>query len=1281
MALSQTGHTQASSPGVFSALQTEFIPQISQVLEPATVRSRFVSADAQQITAARLGGEMLRLNLFDDTVVAVQIERIRPTRSGYFISGRPDGVDWGEVRLVVNGPITVGTVVTPQGKYTIRWNGSGRHVIREIDPSAEPPEHDVQDDLVPSGPPQAPQAASPHDPLASTARPAESMYEDQPTEDGSEIRVLVVYTPAMQTRQGGTAGVEALIDLMIQSANQAFEISGINPRLVLAHTALVDYVSTDPHTDFGRLNSPSDGYMDEVHALRNEHAADLVHLLTAATHGQFLVAGLGKVFANKSLAQERYDAFALTADSSEESFTHEIGHNVGVRHDRYVYDSRLVVYPYAFGYVNSRAFEPGAPETARWRTIMATRDRCSDARFECPRLLRFSNPDQTHLGDPLGVPADDPTTGPDGPADARLTINGAAPWVGSYRSEACTNFSLSPEIPIASMDGGEVGLRVETTPGCLWEASSETPFLGLASDALHAGAGFVSFAVEANGTGEERFGTVTVAGTTIEVRQLATDDGICGRTPLVLQAIAGNLSCDEVTDEHLSQIEELLLRDEGLTSLKVGDFEGLSALRLLHLWGNRLTELPEGVFDGLSNLRYLFISNNQLSELSDGLFDGLSNLQALTLRDNRLSELSADVFAGLSSLEEVSLHDNRLTALPEGLLAGLSRLEELGLEGNRLTTLPDGLFAGLSNLYELNLRRNELSTLPDGLFADLTLLKRLDLRHNQLTALPNRAFQNLSELETLDLAVNRLSDLPDDTFAGLTALKDLHLIFNPLGALSDGLFADLARLKSLRLTNTELSMLPPGLLEDLPDLEFLGIASNAFDEIPPQFSRGQSRLRTLRLHSNRGDGTLSLSAGAFAGLPVLEELDFAYNLLSTLPPEVFSGLHALQELSLHGNLLEALPDGVFSGLTNLKVLDLTNNSSVDPLRLPVSLVQVGESQFKAVAPTGAPFTMELPVSVSANGSIKDSANPVAIPVGSDESAPVDVFRVAGATGDTVTLDLETLPPLPGNHVGYVLEKDVTLPIEIPLPDVAPPPEQLTGLEITTGIEQLDVSWTAVADAHGYKVQWKSGEEDYDEARQAVIAGSDMVSYSITGLTAGTEYTVRVIATKENTDDGPPSEEVTATPRSGDPDVNGDGVLDRNDALLMYYAYVYPGLVGDGETGGTAEFRQRFLAGYSGKTDPSDEDLRAMLRTANAWRAAGVNEGGDINDDGAIDGSDAYAMYYAYAFESLLGNGEEGGTARFRSQLLGPLAGKANPTDEDLKEMLRRANRLREEYSE
>ena len=244
---------------------------------------------------------------------------------------------------------------------------------------------------------------------------------------------------------------------------------------------------------------------------------------------------------------------------------------------------------------------------------------------------------------------------------------------------------------------------------------------------------------------------------------------------------------------------------------------------------------------------------------------------------------------------------------------------------------------------------------------------------------------------------------------------------------------------------------------------------------------------------------------------------------------------------------------------------------------------------------------------------------------------------------------------------------------------AEPPAQVTGVEVESGPEQLEVSWAAVSDAGGYKVQWKSGTEAYDEARQAVIASGDTVSHTITGLTSDTEYTIRVIATKDNADDGTPSDEVTATPISADPDVNGDGVLDGDDALAIYHSYASADQLGDGETGGTPESRQSLLAGYSGKTNPSDDDLKAMIRKANAWKEAGVDAGGDINEDGMVDESDAFVMYYAYATANLVGDGETGGTARFRQLLLAAFANKANPTDEDLKAMLRRANKLREEF--
>ncbi len=69
---------------------------------------------------------------------------------------------------------------------------------------------------------------------------------------------------------------------------------------------------------------------------------------------------------------------------------------------------------------------------------------------------------------------------------------------------------------------------------------------------------------------------------------------------------------------------------------------------------------------------------------------------------------------------------------------------------------------------------------------------------------------------------------------------------------------------------------------------------------------------------------------------------------------------------------------------------------------------------------------------------------------------------------------------------------------------------------------------------GYLLQWKSGDEEYDDTdtseRQADVPGSGDREYTITGLDNGVEYTVRAMAYNDN-GVGVPSSDVRGTPEA------------------------------------------------------------------------------------------------------------------------------------------------------
>lgn len=203
----------------------------------------------------------------------------------------------------------------------------------------------------------------------------------------TRIDLLVVYTPAARAYYGGTSGMLAHINASVTAANTAYTNSQVTITLNLVGTAETTYSeNSDMSVDLSRLQGTSDGFMDEVHALRTQVGADLVCLFRRdQTSG---AAGIG--YLNGPGSNGAY-GFCVVADwtaISNHTFAHELGHNQGSHHA-----SPEATSGGAFGYSYGHRFYGGSG--TQYRTVMAY--------APGTRIAHFSNPSVTYSGTATGV--------------------------------------------------------------------------------------------------------------------------------------------------------------------------------------------------------------------------------------------------------------------------------------------------------------------------------------------------------------------------------------------------------------------------------------------------------------------------------------------------------------------------------------------------------------------------------------------------------------------------------------------------------------------------------------------------------------------------------------------------------------------------------------------------------------------------------------------------------------------------------------------------------------
>ena len=200
---------------------------------------------------------------------------------------------------------------------------------------------------------------------------------------------------------------------------------------------------------------------------------------------------------------------------------------------------------------------------------------------------------------------------------------------------------------------------------------------------------------------------------------------------------------------------------------------------------------------------------------------------------------------------------------------------------------------------------------------------------------------------------------------------------------------------------------------------------------------------------------------------------------------------------------------------------------------------------------GKTFAEEQSIALAVSGTAAESdysltSSPLALSAGS--SSVTATLTAADDSDDESAETVRVAASHGGSSIGSVT-------VTIRANDV--PLARVTGVTVTELVESLSVTWTAVAGADGYRVQWREDGEAYEATRQHTVAGG-LTSQTIEGLAADTSHWLRVAATKAGADDGPWSAGASGTPRASEAGrVDGDlrlvgGEEDHEGRVEVYH---------------------------------------------------------------------------------------------------------------------------------
>jgi hypothetical protein len=285
-------------------------------VSPFTARSAFATVNLSALRGQD-GPDAVVLNLFADTNLVAIRDSIEEGRDGFSWRGHIEGEKLSSIVLTVRDDGRVaGTVDTMKQTFQVLPVSNSVMALTEVARSSLPDEMDAP---MPERPAGLPPLEKVQDKMQRLSR-----RHDIYLGGVQVLDVLIAYTPAARINRGGTENMLAQVQLAVDQLNAALARSNVdNMRVRLVHSVEVNYAENRMDIDLGRLTTQNDGFLDELHTLRNQYGADFVSLFTT----DYTYCGIAYLMPSPEtwFAAYAFSVVSVYCATAGHTFAHELG--------------------------------------------------------------------------------------------------------------------------------------------------------------------------------------------------------------------------------------------------------------------------------------------------------------------------------------------------------------------------------------------------------------------------------------------------------------------------------------------------------------------------------------------------------------------------------------------------------------------------------------------------------------------------------------------------------------------------------------------------------------------------------------------------------------------------------------------------------------------------------------------------------------------------------------------------------------------------------------------